>query len=163
MLKLRNLFFGAFVGLLLTLAVQAQQTQAPAAAQMPSASESSEPIEIGGVTLRLEMAQDYVIHALSEYYSLQVIGTATATGSSWMAQTKGGPPYVAVASVAFIGGRLSSVYKYWTGVSEPDTEADFASTLYGAVTRLEQEGKTPCEVTTSGSTPPPRPFLARER
>jgi hypothetical protein len=154
MLKLRNLFFGAFVGLLLTLAVQAQQTQAPAAAQMPSASESSESIEIGGVTLRLEMAQDYVIHALGEYYSVQEFGTATAAGSSWMAWTKGGPPYATVASVAFIGERLSSVYKYWTGVSEPDTEADFASTLYGAVTRLEQEGKTPCEVTTNSSQQP---------
>jgi hypothetical protein len=142
---------GAFFALLLASAVHAQQTQDQSNRQTPSASES---VEIGGLTLRLGMAQDYVIHALSEYYSLQEIGTATATGSSWLAQTKGGPPYAAVANVAFIGGRLSSVYKYWTGVSEPDTEAGFASMLYGAVTRLEQEGKTPCEVTTNSSQQP---------
>jgi hypothetical protein len=145
-MKMRNVVLGTFLGLLLALAAQAQQT--------PPASESSESVEIGGMTLRLGMVQDFVIHGLSDYYNLQEIGTATAAGSSWMAETKSGPPYVAIANVAFEGGRLSSVYKYWTGGSEPDTKAGFAGTLYGVVTRFEQENKAPCEVTTNGSQQP---------
>jgi hypothetical protein len=145
-MKLRNLVLGACCSLLLVLAAQAQQT--------PPASESSESIELGGMTLRLGMAQDFVIHGLSEYYTLHEIGTATASGSSWMAETKAGPPYMAVANVAFVGGRLSSVYKFWTVGSEPHAEAGFAGTLYGAVARFEQENKAPCEVTTNSSRQP---------
>jgi len=88
-------------GLLLALGGQAQQT--------PSASESSESVEIGGMTLRLGMLQEFVIHGLRELYNLQEIGTPAASGSSWMAETKAGPPHVRVANVSFIGGRLSTV------------------------------------------------------
>ena len=130
-------------GLLLALGGQAQQT--------PSASESSESVEIGGMTLRLGMLQEFVIHGLRELYNLQEIGTPAASGSSWMAETKAGPPHVRVANVSFIGGRLSSVYKYWTVGSESDTEVSFANTLYGAITKFEQENMTPCEVATNRS------------
>ena len=134
------------IGLVLALAVRAQQA--------PLASQSSESVDIGGMTVRLGMAQEFVIHGLGEYYNLQEIGTATAAGSSWTAETKTGPPHVAVASLTFIGGRLSSVNKYWTGGAEPDAGAGFATTLYGIVTRFEQENMTPCEVTTNSSQQP---------
>jgi hypothetical protein len=140
-----SVLIGVFTaaGLLLALGSQAQQT--------PPASESSESLDIGGMTLRLGMLQEFVIHGLRELYDLQEIGTRAAAESSWMAETKAGPPYLRVANVSFIGGRLSSVYKYWTVGSESDTEASFASTLYGAITKFEQENMTPCEVATNRS------------
>ena len=103
------------------------------------------------MTLRLGMLQGFVIHGLRELYNVQEIGTPAASGSTWMAETKAGPPHVRFANVSFIGGRLSSIYKYWTVGSESDTEASFASTLYGAITKFEQENMTPCEVATDRS------------
>jgi hypothetical protein len=135
-----------FFGLLLAWAAQAQQS--------PPASESSESVVIGGMTVRLGMAQDFVIQGLRESYNLQETGTPAAAGSSWIAETKAGPPYVTVARVAFVGGRLTSVYKYWTNGSESESQAGFASTLYGAVTRFEKEGKVPCELTANNSQQP---------
>ncbi len=145
-MKLRVRVLVALCSLLLVFAAQAQQA--------PPAPESSESIEVGGMTLRLGMAQDFVIHGLSEYYNIHEIGTATASGSSWTAETNAGPPDMAVANLAFVGGRLSSVYKFWTVGSEPHADAGFAGTFYGAVARFEQESKAPCEVTTNSSPQP---------
>ena len=140
-MKLRNLILGSCCSFLLALPVQAQQTS-PA----PGPSDS---IEIGGMSLRLGMEQNSVIHSLSEQYSLHEIGAATAAVSSWMAETKSGPPYVAVANVVFVGGRLSSIYKFWSVGSEPVTKEGFAGILTGAVARFEQENKAPCVVATN--------------
>jgi len=76
----------ACFSLLLVFAVHAQQA--------PPAPESSESIEISGMALQLGMAQDSVIHGLSEYYNLHEIDTAAASGSSWVVETKAGPPYM---------------------------------------------------------------------
>src|ERR1700747_2494908 len=97
------LFLAAFFSLHLVLGAEPQQT-----------SPTSESIELSGMTLRLGMAQDVVTNGLREFYNLQEIGTATASESSWMVESKSGPPTVAVGSVTFVGGGLSSVYKYWT-------------------------------------------------
>jgi hypothetical protein len=136
----------AYCSLLLVFPTQAQQA--------PPAPDSPESIEIGGMTLRLGMEQDSVIHGLSESYNLHEIGTATATGSSWMAETKTGPPYLAVANVAFVGGRLSSVYKFWAVGSESHADTGFAGTLYGAVAKFKQENKSPCQIATDSSQQP---------
>ena len=140
-MKLRKRTLGACCSFLLAFAVQAQQT--------PPAPAPSDSIEIGGMTLRLGMEQDSVIHGLSEQYSLHEIGAPTAAVSSWMAETKAGPPYVAVANVVFAGGRLSSVYKFWSVGSEPHSEEEFARILSGAVAKFEQENKAPCVVATN--------------
>ena len=133
----------AYLSLLLVFAVHAQQA--------PPAPESSESIEIGGMALRLGMAQDSVFHGLSEYYNLHEIDTAAASGATWVVETKAGPPYMAVANVAFQGGRLSSVYKFWSVGSGPRAEASFAGALYGAVKSFEQEINAPCEIKTKAS------------
>lgn len=140
-MKLRKRTLGACCSFLLAFAVRAQQT--------PPAPAPSDSIEIGGMTLRLGMEQDSVIHGLSEQYSLHEIGAPTAAASSWMAETKAGPPYVAVANVVFAGGRLSSVYKFWSVGSEPHSEEEFARILSGAVAKFEQENKAPCVVATN--------------
>lgn len=165
-MKLRNLFCGTCFVMLLALAIQAQQTKATAK-QLPSASESSESIDVGGVTLRLGMAQDYVLQHLYEHYDVQEFDVATSTfvaepdpvlaeikrlstaaaESSWVVATKSGvPSSETLAEVIFTQGRLSSVRKFWTGAGEPDSETGFANVLYGAITSFEHEGKTPCEV-----------------
>jgi hypothetical protein len=146
MVKLRSRILGAYCSLLLVFAAQAQQA--------PPAPDSSDSIEIGGMMLRLGMEQDSVIHGLSENYSLHEIGTATASESSWVVETKAGPPFMAVANLAFAAGRLSLVYKFWTIGSEPYADAGLASTLYGAVAKIEQENKLPCVVTAKNSQQP---------
>ena len=142
----RNCVLVPCCSLLLMFAAQAQQTS--------SSPVSSESIKIGGMALQLRMDQDFVIHGLSENYNLHEIDKGTASESSWMAETKAGPPYMAVANVAFVGKQLSSVYKFWTVGSEPHADSSFAGTLYEAVTRFKQESKAPCEVTTNSSREP---------
>jgi hypothetical protein len=146
MMKFRNCLPGVCSTLLLVFVAQAQQT--------PLAPSSPDSIEVGGMTLQLGMTQNAVIQGLSANYNLHEIGSATDSGSTWAAETKAGPPYLAVANVSFVGGQLSSVYKFWTVGSQPPDNAGFAGTLYGAVARFEQENKSPCEITTNTSQQP---------
>jgi hypothetical protein len=145
-MSLRSCVVAAFCSWLLVFAAQAQQA--------PPALGPADSVEIGGVTLRLGMEQEFVIHSLSEYYNLHEIGAAAASDSSWVAETKAGPPYMSVANVAFAGGRLSSVYKFLTVGSEPHADTGFASALYGAVAKFKQESQAPCEVKTNSSQQP---------
>jgi hypothetical protein len=117
-------------------------------------SDSSDWVELGGMTLRLGMAQDTVTEGLKKSYDLQPVGAAAAGESTWMVETKTAPASVAVASVTFVGGGLSAVYKYRAEGSDPDTDAGIAGTLYSAVTRFQRENRTPCEVTTNLSQQP---------
>jgi hypothetical protein len=145
-MELRNRCLAACCSFLLVVAVQAQQT--------PPAPDSLDSIEIGGVTLRLGMEQDAVLHGLGEYYNLHQVGMAAASPSTWVAETKAGPPFMAVANVAFESGRLSSVYKFWTVGSEPHSGEGFAGILYGAIAKFERENKAPCQVATNTSQKP---------
>ena len=142
-MKSRNRLLGVCCTLLVVLPVHAQQAS--------PAPELADSIEIGGVALRLGLAQDLVIRGLSESYNLHQIDSADA---SWVVETKTGPPFTAVANVAFVGGQLASVYKFLTVGSEPRADSGFAGTLYGAVRNFEQESKTPCEVKTNASQQP---------
>jgi len=144
--NLRNRVLIPFCILLLAFAAQAQQ-----GAPSPNSSES---IEIGGMTIRLGMPQDFVIHGLSEFYNVHEIGSAAASISSWVAETKAGPPYMAVANLAFAGGRLSSVYKFWAVDAETHADSGLATTLYAAVAKFERENKPPCVVATNHAQPP---------
>jgi hypothetical protein len=137
---------GAFLILLLTATAHTQQAS--------PTSESTESVEIGGMTLRLGMLQDRVIQGLQRDYTLLGIATPPAGGTSWTVATKTGPPYVAVATVTFVGGELSSVSKYWDDASDSGTSVNFASTLYGAIAKFEQNNSEPCQVAASRS---PRP------
>jgi hypothetical protein len=128
----------ALFGFVLAPAIRAQQAPAPSA-QQPSASQSSESIDVAGVTLRLGMAQDDVNPRLG-------LGTSTAVESSWLV---GAQQNKHLAEVIFTKGRLVSVRKFWTGAGEPNTAAGFASALYRAFTSIEQEGKTPCKIMTN--------------
>jgi hypothetical protein len=145
-MKLPKRCLAASCGFLMVFAVRAQQA--------PPAIDSSDSIEIGGMTLRLGMEQEAVLHGLSESYDLHQVGMAAASPSNWVADTKAGPPFMAVANVAFVGGRLSSVYKFWTVGSEPRAEDSFAGILYGAIAKFEQENKAPCQVATNTSQKP---------
>jgi hypothetical protein len=145
-MKLQKCILAASCSLLCIFAAQAQQA--------PSAPDRSESIEIGGVTLQLGMEQDSVIHSLSEYYNLHEIGTATPSESSWVVETKAGPPYMVVANVAFAGRRLSSVYRFLSVGSESHADTGLAGALYGAVEKFKQESHAPCEVTTKNTQQP---------
>jgi hypothetical protein len=152
--------------------LQIQQTPSN---QRPFASDSSETIDVGGVTLRLGMAQNEdAFQRLAEEYDVRVFDVATgafvaeadpvlaeikrlpAAGadSSWAVMTKSDAPSETIAEVIFAQGRLSSVRKFWTGVGEADSEVGFAGVLYRAMTRFEQESKGPCSVTANSQQAP---------
>jgi hypothetical protein len=107
-------------------------------------SESSESVDVGGVTLRLGMTEDDAIHRLCEGYKLKEITSPAAAGSQWFVQGK----HQVVATVSFLAGRLASISKDWMAAGEPDTEAGFVEALYSAIKNYEEKGHTPCDVKT---------------
>jgi len=140
MSKSRRLAFGVFFVLLFALRTRPQGA--------PPAQDSPESVDIGGYKIQLGMQLDVISRALATDYSVQKVGTAPGGGSTWIIETKAGPPQIRVASLTFSEGKLSSVYKYWAATSEPGIEASFASTLYGAIAKFQQENGAPCEVLT---------------
>lgn len=122
-----------------------QQAAAPTV-QQPSASEPSESIDVGGSSLTLGMAQDYVLQHLGAKFKLTQASTTNPDLSSWTVSSQLGKPYKDIAVVEFFRGILSSVNKYWTDVGEPDTEASFASALYRAVIVLTESKGGQCEL-----------------
>lgn len=72
-------------------------------------SESSESVDVGGVTLRLGMAADDAVHRLCEGYKLKEITSPGAAGSQWLVQGR----HQVIATVYFLAGRLASISKDW--------------------------------------------------
>jgi hypothetical protein len=136
--------------------INAEQPQASSPAKDKTVAESSETISVGGVHLQLGMSEELVRQGLVASFQFQTIGKPTAVASSWIVQNKNGSPstQLPVANLAFSGGKLSSIFKYWTTGTEPDTEAAFANALYGATTDLQKTSDGPCTVTTNSSQQP---------
>lgn len=111
----------------------------------------SESISVGGVTLRLGMAQNDVLLRLHERYYTELTSTPTATTSAWFVTA--GPDLSAqvLGSVTFERQRLTAVYKYW-GLRPYGTPLAFADALYSAVKNMEEESEAPCEIRVAAET-----------
>jgi hypothetical protein len=146
MLKSRRLVLSVFFVFLFALEVRPQGAPPPI--------DSSESVDIGGYKIQLGIQLDVIARSLASDYNVEQVGAAPGGESTWIVETKAGPPQIRVASLTISGGKLSSVYKYWAAASEPGMEASFAGTLYGAIAKFEQENGAPCEVATRRSQQP---------
>jgi hypothetical protein len=109
---------------------------------MGYAQTSPDSIALGTTTLALGDSQASIMQQLGEYDIQEVPATSS---SQWLVREKGTSN--AVASIAFVDGRLVSVWKYWT-ITRPVAGEALANALYGAVHSLEQEAQTGCAIRT---------------
>jgi hypothetical protein len=115
------------------------------------ATESSESIDVCGVTLRLGMTQDDVLGRVREYCELQE-SKPPSDRPAYMVWTKGHRSLDGL--VQFFRGRLDFVYNSWFD-QNASTKTAFANGLYGAVVSLEAESAgSPCKVTTANTQHP---------
>jgi hypothetical protein len=95
-------------------------------------------IDFGNKVLRLGMAEDAVIAALAENYSVDEMGFVT---------TKSGPPYESAGQLVFKNGRLVGVWKDWSPNNQQQGY-ELANNIYGLFKALEDEGRTNCILST---------------
>jgi hypothetical protein len=110
--------------------------------QMAYAQTPQNSINLGRITLTLGASQASIMQQLGKYDVQEVPAT---NSSQWLVREK--DTSNAVASIAFVDGKLASVWKYWT-ITGPVTGEAFANALYGAVQSFEQEGRTVCAIQT---------------
>src|SRR5271155_5836379 len=84
-------------------------------------------IYLGSTRLELGMAKDAVITNLSASYDVRLLGEGKF--SSWLVNTKSGPPFIYIGNVVFKDGALNSVLKDW-GPDDSGAGVELASRLY---------------------------------
>jgi hypothetical protein len=131
---MRNLFIGLLIGFLLAVPIAYTQQQ-------------PESIEVGGVLLRLGMAQDSAISKIAEKGGLTI--NKVNDSHNWLVSRKNDKgEYDAVGMLLFTESRLSWVSRSWAYSTDPGA-AKIARNVYFLLKSFEDEGNTVCIVETS--------------
>lgn len=101
-------------------------------------------IYLGNTRLALGMPKDAVITNLSASYDVRLLGEEKF--SSWLVNSKSGPPFTYIGNVVFKDGKLNSVLKDW-GPDDSGAGVELATRLYGVLDGFSQEGRRDCHVT----------------